>query len=80
MTHDEFRRAIERHGILQTDIAQICGVTPRTVGNWASGRKRVPKALSLLLTADVQLPGRTGLFEFVAPGEALAGSEGARCC
>lgn len=51
MTHDEFKRAIERHGILQTDIAHICGVTPRTVGNWASGRKRVPKPLSLLLTA-----------------------------
>ena len=51
MTHEEFKRAIERHGILQTDIAHICGVTPRTVGNWTSGRKRVPKALNLLLTA-----------------------------
>jgi hypothetical protein len=38
-------------GLLQIDVALICGVTPRTVNNWYHGRLPVPRAVSLILTA-----------------------------
>jgi len=48
---EDFVAALTRHGLFQSDMAQICGVTTRTIQNWASGRKKVPQSVALLLMA-----------------------------
>jgi len=40
-----------RHGLLQMDMALICGVTPRSIRNWTQGKTEVPLSAILLMRA-----------------------------
>lgn len=51
MTDDQLRNFMTSFGLLQIDVALICGVTPRTVNNWYHGRLPIPRAVGLLLAA-----------------------------
>ena len=51
MTAGDLQKVMDDFGLLQIDVALICGVTPRTVNNWYHGRLPVPRAVSLILTA-----------------------------
>lgn len=51
MSPEELQSAIERHGLFQSDLAQICGVTTRTIQNWLRGRQDIPRPVALLLMA-----------------------------
>ena len=44
-------RSMKDLGLLQIDVATICGVTPRTVQNWLKGRVPVPQPVTLLMKA-----------------------------
>lgn len=51
MNPPDLQTIMDRHNLLQVDLAIICSVTPRTVHNWIHGRKPVPRAVALLLRA-----------------------------
>jgi len=51
VTAGDLQKVMDDFGLLQIDVALICGVTPRTVNNWYHGRLPVPRAVSLILTA-----------------------------
>lgn len=51
MSPERLDEVMAKFGLLQIDIALICGVTPRTVNNWYHGRQPVPRAVELLFTA-----------------------------
>ena len=51
MSPDQLATIMTKFGLLQIDVALICGVTPRTVNNWYHGRQDVPQAVALILTA-----------------------------
>lgn len=51
MTPEELQEVMTTHGLLQIDVALICGVTARTVNNWYHGRLPIPRPVTLLLTA-----------------------------
>ena len=51
MSPDQLATIMTKFGLLQIDVALICGVTPRTVNNWYHGRQDVPQAVTLILTA-----------------------------
>ena len=40
-----------RHGLLQMDMALICGVTPRSIRNWTQGKTAIPLSAILLMRA-----------------------------
>jgi hypothetical protein len=42
---------LKRHGLVQSDLALICGVTERCVRMWVSGCTAIPKTLLLLMQA-----------------------------
>lgn len=51
MSPEQLATIMTKFGLLQIDVALICGVTPRTVNNWYHGRQDVPRAVALILTA-----------------------------
>lgn len=51
MTSERLQSIMANLNLLQTDVAVICGVTPRTVNNWYHGRQAVPRSVSLLFAA-----------------------------
>jgi len=50
-TSDDLRSWLKRHGLVQSDLALICGVTERCVRMWVSGCTAIPKTLLLLMQA-----------------------------
>ena len=51
MSPDQLATIMTKFGLLQIDMALICGVTPRTVNNWYHGRQPMPRPVTLILTA-----------------------------
>jgi len=51
MNANDLQTLLERHNLLQIDLALICSVTPRTVNNWIHGRQIVPRPVEHLLRA-----------------------------
>lgn len=42
---------MSRHGLVQTDVAMICGVSDRSVRSWVSGQHAIPQPVFLLMQA-----------------------------
>lgn len=51
MNSSDLRSIMERHGIVQDDLATISGKTTRQVRSWLSGAFPVPRMLVLVLMA-----------------------------
>jgi transcriptional regulator with XRE-family HTH domain len=51
MNANQLRNYIEKHELLQRDLAVLAGVTDRQVRAWLCGRNRVPIAVCTLLQA-----------------------------
>ena len=51
MSPEEFQSALVRHGLFQSDMAQICGVTTKTIQNWLRGRQAIPRPVALIVMA-----------------------------
>lgn len=46
MTAEEFSRLVERTGLKQEKIAELCGVKKQTISTYATGRRVVPKLVA----------------------------------
>lgn len=54
---DTLRAAMARGGLSSQAVADLCGVTRRTVQNWRAGKARMPDlALQAILAAAQQTP------------------------
>lgn len=51
MQPQELQNALLRHGLFQSDMARICGVTTKTIQNWLRGRQDIPRPVALLIMA-----------------------------
>ena len=51
MQPEELQNALLRHGLFQSDMARICGVTTKTIQNWLRGRQDIPRPVALLIMA-----------------------------
>jgi transcriptional regulator with XRE-family HTH domain len=51
MTHENLREFIDRHELLQRDLAYLTGVTDRQVRSWLNGSSRIPPAVKIILKA-----------------------------
>jgi DNA-binding transcriptional regulator YiaG len=51
MSTSALRSWLKRHGLVQSDLALICGVTERCVRRWVSGQSAAPQMLLLLMQA-----------------------------
>ena len=49
MTATQFRKALNRLGVNQTQMAKALRVTPRTVRNWVAGNVEIPGPVEVLL-------------------------------
>jgi len=49
MTPKQFRTALKRLGLNQTQAAKRLGVTPRAVRFWVSGDRSIPEPVAILL-------------------------------
>ena len=49
MTPKQFRAALRRLRVNQTEAAQRLGVTPRAVRFWIAGERRIPEPVRILL-------------------------------
>lgn len=50
-TSDDLRLWLSRHGLVQSDLAVICGVSARCVRFWVAGERPLPAYLRLLMRA-----------------------------
>jgi DNA-binding transcriptional regulator YiaG len=50
MTRSQYRAALERLALTQTEAAKILGVDPRTSRKWANGERPVDKTAGRFLT------------------------------
>jgi transcriptional regulator with XRE-family HTH domain len=50
MTRNQYRAALERLGLTQSDAAKLLGVDPRTSRKWANGERPVDKTAGRFLT------------------------------
>lgn len=50
-TPDTLRQWMERHGLVQGDVALMCGVSDRSVRSWVSGQHAIPQSVTLLMQA-----------------------------
>lgn len=51
MQPEELQSALLRHGLFQSDMARICGVTTKTIQNWIRGRQDIPRPVALIVMA-----------------------------
>jgi plasmid maintenance system antidote protein VapI len=51
MQPEELQNALLRHGLFQSDMARICGVTTKTIQNWLRGRQDIPRPVALIVMA-----------------------------
>jgi hypothetical protein len=49
MTPNQFRKALERLGLTQTEAAPLLGVQPRAVRRWLAGDREIPNASVILV-------------------------------
>jgi len=50
-TSNDLRLWLSRHGLVQSDLAVICGVSERCVRFWVAGERPLPAYLRLLMRA-----------------------------
>ena len=50
-TSNDLRLWLSRHGLVQSDLAVICGVSARCVRFWVAGERPLPAHLRLLMRA-----------------------------
>jgi len=50
-TSNDLRLWLSRHGLVQSDLAVICGVSERCVRFWVAGERPLPAYLRLLIRA-----------------------------
>ena len=50
-TSDDLRLWLSRYGLVQSDLAVICGVSARCVRFWVAGERPLPAYLRLLMRA-----------------------------
>jgi predicted transcriptional regulator len=46
MTAEEFSRLIDRTGLKQSKIAELCGVKKQTISTYTTGRRAIPKLVA----------------------------------
>ncbi len=46
MTAEEFSRLIDRTGLKQSKIAELCGVKKQTISTYTMGRRAIPKLVA----------------------------------
>ncbi len=51
MSPQDLQTALIRHGLFQSDLAHICGVTTKTIQNWLRGRQDIPRPVALIIMA-----------------------------
>lgn len=49
MTPIELKEFIERHGLYQTDLAKMLGVTDMGLHQWTTGRRSISKPIARIL-------------------------------
>jgi DNA-binding transcriptional regulator YiaG len=66
MPGEEFRKALQRHGMSQVGFARYTGVDQRTVRRWAAGEFEPPKMVHVIIEL---LDQRLALRELLQEGE-----------
>lgn len=57
-TPDELKALLWQANLLNRELAELVGVSERTVYYWLSGRVKVPRAVVELLRLKVQISGQ----------------------
>ena len=51
MTPSDLSKFIARHELAKDDLAQICGVSVKSLYSWLNGQHPIPRSVAMLLTA-----------------------------